>query len=79
MHSAIVFMLIMINISFLFAMPSFFLYPGDDFQNQNDMEIRHLVKRGPLSTWIHKRNPALCDYRLQLRPLPYTSALCAYS
>ncbi len=60
-------------------MPSLFLYPGDEFQNEDDMEIRHSVKRSQFPVWIHKRNPALCDYRLQLRPLPYTSALCAYS
>ncbi len=54
-------------------MPSPFIYQDDDA-----MEL-HLVKRSQLSPWVYKRNPALCDYRLQLRPLPFTAALCAYS
>lgn len=56
-------------------MPSSFFYHGED---DDDMVIRQLAKRFELSSWVHKRNQALCDYRLQFRPLPYTSALCAY-
>jgi len=58
----------LINISLLFAMPS----------SYDDSEIYQLAKQFQLSPWIHKRNPALCDYRLQFRPLPLTYALCAY-
>ncbi len=79
MHSVIIPILVLINISFLFAMPSPFIYQDDEMQNHNDMEIHHLARRYQLLTpWVHKRNPALCDYRLQFRPLPLTSALCAY-
>jgi len=81
MHSFIVAMLILIKISLLHAMPSPLLYQGDGFQEYNDvddLENRHLAKRFQLAPWVHKRNPALCDYRLQLRPMPLTSALCAY-
>ena len=74
MHSMIISMIILINISFLVAMPSLFL----DYPINEDLQINHLVKRYQLSPWIHKRNPTLCDYRLQLRPLPLTSALCSY-
>jgi hypothetical protein len=69
MHPILLSMMILINISFLFAMP----YPDND-----DFEIAHLVKRFQIPPWVNKRNPALCDYRLQLRPLPFSSALCAY-
>ncbi|CAF0756303.1 unnamed protein product [Adineta ricciae] len=31
-----------------------------------------------LVPWILRRNPPLCDYRLQFRPLPLTTALCGY-
>jgi len=75
MHSVIVSMIVLINISLLFAMPSPFIHQGDD---DDDIDIHHAVKRFQLSPWIHKRNPGFCDYRLQLRPLPLTSALCAY-
>ncbi len=74
MHSIILSIILFINISLLFAMPSTFLYSNDD----NDFEINHLFKRFQFSPWVRKRNPALCDYRLQLRPLPLTSALCSY-
>lgn len=73
MYSILLLIILWINISLLFAMPSAFLYEDD-----NDFEGNHLVKRFQFSPWIHKRNPALCDYRLQLRPLPLTSALCTY-
>ncbi len=69
------------NISLLFALPWSLIYQLDELQNYknlNDAEIRHFTKRFQSSPWLHKRNPALCDYRLQLRPLPLTSALCAY-
>jgi hypothetical protein len=78
MHSFIVSILIMINISLLVAMPPPFIYSGDQLQDYNDIETHPLIKRFQLSSWLHKRNPALCDYRLQLRPLPLTSALCAF-
>jgi len=67
------YVIILINISLLVSMPSRFIY-----QDDNDFEFHQLSKRFQLSRWIHKRNPALCDYRLQFRPLPSTSALCAY-
>jgi hypothetical protein len=73
MHSILISMLILANISLLFAMPLLFINQGDDGD-----EIHQTSKRFSVSPWIHKRNPALCDYRLQLRPLPLTSALCAY-
>jgi hypothetical protein len=67
-------MIILINISLLFAMPSPFIY-----QNNDDIEMHHLARRFQLfPSWVDKRNPGLCDYRLQLRPLPFTSALCTY-
>jgi hypothetical protein len=81
MHSFIVAMIVLINISILFALPSPYVYQDGDLQEYNDnddSEFHHLDKRYQLASWIHKRNPALCDYRLQSRPMPLTSALCAY-
>ena len=49
------------------------LIDGDLDQNQIE-EIFQQLHRFP--TWAHKRNSPLCDYRLQSRPLPLTSALC---
>ncbi|CAF1327688.1 unnamed protein product [Adineta steineri] len=67
------------NVSLLFALPSRLFFQTDDSEDYDDMEKRQLSKRVQLATpWVNKRNPALCDYRLQLRPLPLTSALCAY-
>jgi hypothetical protein len=74
MHSVIISIIVLINISLLFAMPSSFIYQDDD-----DIEMHHLARRFKLSLpWIRKRNQGLCDYRLQLRPLPFTSTLCTY-
>jgi hypothetical protein len=81
MHSVIVSMLVLINISLLFALPWPLIQQVDELQDQynmNDAEILHLTKRLQLTPWLYKRSPALCDHRLQLRPLPLTSALCAY-
>jgi hypothetical protein len=60
-----------------FAMPSPGVYETND--GQIDAEMQHMFKRSeeyPL--WFYKRNSPLCDYRLQFRPLPLTSALCSY-
>lgn len=54
------------NMTMYFAMPS--ISPDDD----------HFVKRFDIAPWVIKRNPTLCDYRFQLRPLPLNSALCNY-
>ncbi len=72
MHSILLLlsMIILVNLSFLLAMP----YSDND----DDWEINHLVKRFQFSPWVGKRNPALCDYRLQLRPLSFSSSLCTY-
>ncbi|CAF3160360.1 unnamed protein product [Rotaria sp. Silwood2] len=78
MHSIIVFTLILINVSLLFTMPSPIMNRDDELQNYNDMAYRPLANRFQISPWVHKRNPALCDYRFQLRPLPFTSSLCSY-
>jgi hypothetical protein len=74
-------MFVLLNVALLHAIPSAMFYSDDQFRGYNDMEhmqMGHLAKRMSMPAWIHKRNPALCDYRLQLRPLPMTSALCAY-
>lgn len=47
-------------------------------EDNDEMENEHFTKRLALSSWLIKRNPGLCDYRLQLRPLPLNSALCNY-
>ena len=70
MHSILLSLIIFANLSLILAMP----YWDDD-----EMEINDLVKRTQPASWLDKRNPALCDYRFQLRPLPYSTALCAYS
>jgi hypothetical protein len=80
------------NISILFfatimlistsAMPSQSVYQIDDGQMNNGIdntEMQGMFRRPNESPfWLYKRNSALCDYRLQLRPLPLTSALCGY-
>jgi hypothetical protein len=59
------------------VMPSPVMYETDDGQI-ND-EIQHLFRRHEeVIPWFYKRNSPLCDYRLQFRPLPLTSALCGY-
>ncbi|CAF3567577.1 unnamed protein product [Rotaria sp. Silwood1] len=79
MHSVIIIsLLILINVYLIFAMPSLIMNQDDELQNYNDMANHPLTNRLQISPWIHKRNPALCDYRFQLRPLPFTSSLCAY-
>lgn len=55
-------------------MPSPYFYQDYD----DELPIHQLTKRFQTIPWFDKRNSALCDYRLQLRPLPLTSALCAY-
>jgi hypothetical protein len=53
MHSVIVSMLVLINISLLFALPWPLIQQVDEFQDQNDMndaEILHLTKRLPPPT-----------------------------
>ncbi|UJR21954.1 hypothetical protein I4U23_025022 [Adineta vaga] len=80
-YSLLVLMLILINASFLIARPWPHFYQSDiidEQENSDDVEVHDLTKRLEISPWVHKRNPALCDYRLQLRPLPLTNALCAY-
>ena len=64
------------------AMPSPFIYQTDDgqvYSNIDDTEIQHVMKREQnFASWLPKRNSPLCDYRLQFRPLPLVSTLCAY-
>jgi len=64
------------------AMPSSFLYHTDDDQANNDIDDTktqfNLRRSGDYATWLYRRNSPLCDYRLQFRPLPITSALCGY-
>lgn len=64
------------------AMPSPSVYPIENDQlnsNDGDVEVGEFIRRSLETTpWINRRNSPLCDYRLQFRPLPLTSALCAY-
>lgn len=77
MNSSIfVLVALIVNIAVIYSMPSWALDSNDFQMDSNDFDS--LAKRLTLPQWIHKRNPGLCDYRLQLRPLPLTSALCAY-
>lgn len=81
MHAVLLLMFVLFNFALLHAVPSAMFYSDDQFRGYNDidqMQMGHLAKRMAMPAWIHKRNPALCDYRLQLRPSPMTSALCAY-
>lgn len=42
-------------------------------------ELQEIARRSnEFPSWVYKRNPALCDYRLQFRPHPLTAALCGY-
>ena len=86
MHSSLLAVLFLIGTSLLHAMPSPFVQ-GDDYgiedsQGVDPVQFHYLAKRLQNTPWIFKRNPAACDYRmdyrLQLRPLPLTSALCAF-
>ena len=79
-------LLLLIGASFLHAMPSPFAQ-GDDYniedsRGMDSVQFHDLNKRMQAAPWVFKRNQALCDYRmdyrLQLRPLPLTSALCAF-
>lgn len=78
MHSSVLLIIVLlINLGALYSMPSTMsMYPNDYSFDEDDFDA--LAKRLTFPQWIHKRNPGLCDYRLQLRPLPLTSALCAY-
>ena len=73
---ALVLVALMVNIVLICSMPTWSALSTDYQSDSNDFDP--LAKRLTLPQWIHKRNPGLCDYRLQLRPLPLTSALCAY-
>ena len=72
MNSILFTIILLSNITFLIAMPSIYSEETDEMDNV------HVNKRLALSSWLNKRNHALCDYRLQLRPLPLNSALCNY-
>lgn len=70
MNSVVVYMLL------LLAMPSALLAGVED-----DLKIYNYISSHQLpmpAAWVHKRTSGLCDYRLQLRPLPLTQALCSY-
>lgn len=42
-------------------------------------ELQEVFRRSnELASWLYRRNSPLCDYRLQFRPHPLTSALCGY-
>jgi hypothetical protein len=57
------------------AFPS--VYQVDD--EQDNTEIQEILRQpNEFGSWLHKRHSPLCDYRLQFRPLPLTSALCGY-
>ena len=64
------------------AMPSPFVYQMDDDQPNSSFDNAKMqfdIKRSEdLATWLYRRSSPLCDYRLQFRPLPLTSALCGY-
>jgi hypothetical protein len=72
-------MILLININ---AMPSLSADQIDDGQINNSLyenEVQQLFQRSSeFPSWTYKRNSPLCDYRLQFRPLPLTSALCGY-
>ena len=81
MHSVLLLVFVLFNAALLHAIPSAMFYSDEDLRGDNyidPVQLEHLAKRMAIPTWLHKRNPGLCDYRLQLRPLPMTSALCAY-
>ncbi len=69
MRSILLALIILVNLSLYLAMPYDYI---------DESEINYLVKRIQPTSWLDKRNPTLCDYRFQLRPLPYSSTLCAY-
>ncbi|CAF1192431.1 unnamed protein product [Rotaria sordida] len=59
-------------------MPLPIINGDNELQNYYNMALPSLANRFQISPWVNKRNPALCDYRFQLRPLPFQSSLCAY-
>jgi hypothetical protein len=77
--TAIIFFAMMMIIS-ISAMPSSSIYQIEDGQDDSDRDEMQQRFKGPdgFSSWLYKRNSPLCDYRLQFRPLPLTSALCGY-
>jgi len=77
MNTVLISILIVLNLSIYLAMPNVIFHPTDS--DYHDIPERQISKRLQLSPWTAKRDRTLCDYRLQLRPLPYLSTLCGYS
>lgn len=59
------------------TMPSSFLEQINGELDPNEMQ-EIFQGKNYFPTSFYKRNSPLCDYRLQFRPLPLTSALCGY-
>lgn len=73
--------LILFSLSNLLAMPPVAIDSDEELHGNHNIDrilADQIIKRMSLPQWLDKRNPGLCDYRLQYRPLPLSSALCAY-
>jgi hypothetical protein len=79
---SILFFAVIVLINNISAMPFPPGYPTDDSQVNSNIyndEMQQVAMRPEgFASWLYKRNSPLCDYRLQFRPLPLTSALCGY-
>ena len=73
---------VMVSFVHINAMPSSSVYQKHQEQSNEDFEgngVEEALQRSmEIPPWAYKRNSPLCDYRLQFRPLPLTSALCGY-
>ena len=77
-----IFFFAMIMIIGISAIPAPSVYQFDESRINNgfdNAEIQEILRRpNEYASWLYKRSSPLCDYRLQFRPLPLTSALCGY-
>lgn len=70
---------VMVSFVYINAMPSPSVYQKQTNEDFEEGELEETWKRSiGIPPWVYKRNSPLCDYRLQFRPLPLTSALCGY-
>lgn len=79
LHNISIFFFATILLISISAMPYPSVYQADDGQIYNGIDEQQIFRRpNEFASWLYKRNSPLCDYRLQFRPLPLTSALCGY-
>jgi hypothetical protein len=80
MHSSVISILLfaMFMLISIYAMPASFIYQNEDIQSRRNIDDDVRESPREFISWLQRRNSPLCDYRLQFRPLPLTSTLCAY-